>query len=127
MKNNIIYKQIAAFLLLVAILAQTYSKGFVMAAYYSNTAAYAKNCINKATPKLHCNGKCQMMKKLKQEESRDKQSPERKNDNKNEVLFFSTNQPAAGLFSSMVTTTYASYSTAPAKEIAFDFFQPPRV
>lgn len=35
---------------------------------------------------MHCNGKCQMMKKLKQEENKDKQNPERKSDNKDEVL-----------------------------------------
>ena len=33
--------------------------------YYTNTAAFAKNCVNKAKPKLHYNGKCQMMKKCR--------------------------------------------------------------
>ena len=28
-------------------------------------------CINKAKPKFHCNGKCQMMKRLAQEEKHD--------------------------------------------------------
>ena len=66
--------------------------------YYTNTAAYAKNCINKARPKLHCNGKCQMMKKMQQEEKKDQQNPERKAENKAEVLssksYFHTNIPA---------------------------------
>jgi len=34
---------------------------------------------------MHCNGKCQMMKKIKQEEKKDAQSPERSNQNKNEI------------------------------------------
>ena len=126
LKINITYKQIAAFLFLIAFLAQTYSKGFIIAAYYSNNASYAKNCINKATPKLHCNGKCQMMKKLKQEENKDKQNPDRKSDNKNEVLFFLPTQSAAQLPSALITVAYAPYNTTPVNEIAFGFYQPPR-
>lgn len=61
---------------------------FVIADYYTNTAKYAANCENKARPKMHCNGKCQMMKKLKQEEKKDQENPERKDENKNEVLLF---------------------------------------
>ncbi len=38
---------------------------------------------------MHCNGKCQMMKKLKQEENKDEQNPERKSENKNECVLSS--------------------------------------
>ena len=38
---------------------------------------YAKNCINKARPKLHCNGKCQMMKKMRKRKKK-KQNQDRK-------------------------------------------------
>lgn len=78
----------------MAFIAQTFSKTFIIAEYYTNTAAYAKNCINKAKPKMACNGKCQVMKKIQQEENKDKQNPERKTNNKEEVLssksFFTT-------------------------------------
>lgn len=74
------------FILLLAFVAQTFSKTFITAGYYANTAAYAKNCENKAKPTMHCNGKCQLMKKLKQEENKDKQNPDRKTDNKEEIL-----------------------------------------
>lgn len=57
--------------------------------YVLNTGAYAKNCENKARPKMHCNGKCQMMKKLKQEEKKDQQNPDRKLENKSEVTLSS--------------------------------------
>lgn len=76
-----------AILFLLAFVALTFSKTFIVAGYYANTAAYAKNCENKAKPNMRCNGKCQMMKKLKQEENKDKQNPDRKTDNKDEVLF----------------------------------------
>lgn len=74
-------------ILLLAFTAQTFSKIFIVAGYYANTAAYAKNCENKAKPKMNCNGKCQVMKKLQQEEKQDKQNPDRKTDHKEEVLF----------------------------------------
>lgn len=71
------FKRIAAILLLLAFSAQTFSSPFVMLDYYVNTAAYAKNCVNKARPKMHCNGKCQMMKKLQEEEKKEQQNNER--------------------------------------------------
>jgi hypothetical protein len=54
--------------------------------YYANTTAYAKNCVNKDKPIMHCCGKCQLRKKLQQEE-KDRQSPYNRPDNKNEIFF----------------------------------------
>jgi hypothetical protein len=78
-------KQFAAILVLFAFSAQVFNRTAIVLDYYANTASFAKNCENKALPKLHCNGKCQMMKKLRQEEKKDQQNPGRKIDNKNEV------------------------------------------
>ena len=80
--------------------------------YATNTQAYAKNCENKARPKMHCNGKCQMMKKLKQEEKKDEQNPDRKLENKNEVVLSSKS-----FFSSvclLFTEQEITYNTIPA-------------
>jgi len=57
--------------------------------FYANRARYARVCENRTMPFLHCNGKCQLAKKLRQEEKKDQQNPERKLENKNEVIFFS--------------------------------------
>lgn len=70
-------KRITAILLFLSFTAQTFSSPFVMLDYHLNTAAYAKNCINKARPKLHCNGKCQAMKKMREEERKEQQANER--------------------------------------------------
>lgn len=83
------FKQIIAFVFLLAFGVQTFSKAFIVFDYFANTKAYAKNCENKAKPIMHCNGKCQMMKKLKQEEKKDEQNPERKSENKNEIVLSS--------------------------------------
>jgi len=71
---------------MLAFLAQTFSKSFIVADYYVNTGSFAKNCVNKAKPKMHCNGKCQMMKKLKEQEKKEEQAPERKTELKTDVL-----------------------------------------
>ncbi len=87
-------KKTAAFLLLLCLMAQSFSNAMIVGGYYVNTESYARNCINKAKPQLHCNGKCQMLKKLKQEQKKDQQNPERRNSGKEEVLssrsFFAT-------------------------------------
>ncbi len=119
-------KQLAVIFLLTAFAVQTFDKAVVVFNYYSNTAAYAKNCENKAKPMLHCNGRCQMMKKLKQEENKDKQNPERRNENKNEVLYFSKNQINMQYFNLTVANTYLVLNNRITKDISLDFFQPPR-
>jgi hypothetical protein len=39
-----------------------------------NIDTYQKNCENKAKPMLHCNGKCQMFKKIKKQEGNNQTS-----------------------------------------------------
>jgi hypothetical protein len=118
----------AAILLLFAFAIQTFKGGFVIFDYYSNTAAFAKNCINKAKPKLHCNGKCQMMKKMQEEEKKDQQLPERKVENKIEVLssksFFYSAATAFSVIASKATTVEKDY---PLTDISYSFFRPPQV
>ncbi len=59
-------------------MVQTYNKAFIVFDYYVNTESFAANCENKAKPQLHCNGQCQMVKKLKQEENKDSQNSDHK-------------------------------------------------
>lgn len=77
---------------------QTFNKVFIVIDYYVNTSSFAANCENKAKPFLKCNGKCQMMKELKNEAKKDQQYPDRRGENKNEIVlsdksFFSTIVP----------------------------------
>ncbi len=121
------FKPVAAILLIIAFIAQTFSGGLVMLNYYTNTAAFAKNCENKARPKMHCNGKCQMMKKLKQEEKQDQQNPERKLENKTEVLssksFYCNSVDAIAIIALKASPIEKSY---PLTDIAYSFFHPPQ-
>lgn len=56
-------------ILMALVFIQAFSKWMVVVEYNLNKDFIAKNlCLNKARPKMHCNGKCQMMKKLAEEE-----------------------------------------------------------
>jgi hypothetical protein len=79
-------KSIIVILIIFAFTAQTFNRAVIMLDYYVNTGSFANNCENKARPPLHCNGKCQVMKQMKNEEKKDQQNPERKGDNKNEIV-----------------------------------------
>jgi len=72
------FKLITATILFTAFAAQTFYGSVVVLDYFANTSSYAKSCINKARPKLHCNGKCQMMKKLKEAEKKEQQNTEQR-------------------------------------------------
>ena len=72
------FNQIFACIILAALALQIFKGAAIYIEYYANTAAFAKNCENKARPQMHCNGKCQLMKKLSREEKKDNQAPERR-------------------------------------------------
>ncbi len=88
------FRQITAILLLLAMGAQVFNRNFLVLDYYTNTASFVRNCENKARPELSCEGKCQLMKKIMEEEQKDQENPERRVDRKVEVIssksFFAT-------------------------------------
>jgi len=56
-------------LLMILLLTQTFWKWAIVIEYNLNKDFIAKNlCINRVKTKLQCNGKCQMMKRLAEEE-----------------------------------------------------------
>ncbi|RYG42259.1 MAG: hypothetical protein EOO01_23425 [Chitinophagaceae bacterium] len=71
--------KIAAAILLLAFLGQTFNQGFYYVGYIVNKAEYVRNCENKYRPMLHCDGKCQLMKKIEAQRKKDQeQAPELK-------------------------------------------------
>ncbi|MCJ8210967.1 hypothetical protein MUY27_14710 [Mucilaginibacter sp. RS28] len=74
MKNRII-----GYLLLLGLLCTQFSQYITVAGFnYNQKYIAAKFCINKNRPWLHCNGKCYLMKKLKQAAEKEK-AAEREN------------------------------------------------
>ncbi|HEV3325069.1 MAG TPA: hypothetical protein VG052_05670 [Puia sp.] len=129
MKNRTLYGQLIVSLFLATFLAQTFSHFFIIADYYTHIAEYAKNCENKAFPMMHCNGKCQLMKKLRQEQKEDQDNQERLANGKNEVVFFSRSglacltAPVLDLHS-VATSEFRYYG--PSLILCVDIFHPPR-
>jgi predicted ATPase len=59
-------------ILILLLITQTFSKWIVILNYQINKEYIAaKLCENKARPQLHCNGKCQFMKKMKATEEKE--------------------------------------------------------
>ena len=57
---------------MILILSQTFSKWIVILDYNINKAYIAKNlCENRKIPKMHCNGQCILMKKIKAQEKQE--------------------------------------------------------
>jgi hypothetical protein len=130
LKLSTTYRHITAIIFFAAFLAQTFSRSFVLADYFANTAKYAKSCVNKARPKMHCNGKCQMMKKIQQEEKQDQENPDRKSDNKTELILSSKSFFA--VLNNIHFTTYKkplfqTEADGYTFNCAFSIFHPPRV
>ena len=119
-------KRFTVILIIFAFTAQTFNRAVILLDYYVNTGSFAKNCENKAKPAMHCHGKCQMMKQMKNEEKKDQQNPERKLENKNEVVssksFFTKYSCFAGVSKKNVYSNYSEILSA-AKEK--DIFHPP--
>lgn len=82
-------KQLIVILFFMGMLAQTFSRFFIIMDYELNKDYITKNlCVNRNKPMMHCNGKCHMMKKMQQEEKKDQENPERKMENKFESISF---------------------------------------
>lgn len=115
--------------LFTAFFAQTFSKAFMIADYFIYYQTYLQNCENKAKPVLRCNGKCQLSKKIKQEEKKEQNNPERKMENKNEVLssksFYSSTISVFTLDNYLKKISF--YQSLILASPTFDFFHPPQV
>lgn len=123
------FKKITALVLLMAFVTQTFSAPFILLDYYTNTSSYASNCINKAKPKIHCNGKCQMMKKMREAEKKDRENAERMAGAKHEVL--STKSFYPSLIYPELVSMAAVKNPAPYNmcfiEMSYAFFHPPQI
>jgi hypothetical protein len=124
------FKQLTAIFLMLAFAVQTFNRAVIVVDYYANTAAYAKNCINKARPAMHCNGKCQVMKKIQEEEKKDQENAERKDAGKGNKLtcsnaFLTTLQSPSSteLPVIIISRNKAGYCF----DRSLDIFHPPRV
>ena len=121
-------KNISALILLLAFSIQCFNRAFIVVDYYSNTEAYAKECINKSRPGMHCNGRCAMMKKLKADEKKDADNPERKQENKSETFSpFILNGEMAVVVRTITLNTYPLFIDNSTCKMPRSYFRPPGI
>jgi len=66
-------RRLVSLFLLVAVISANFSRLFLFAGFAMNQKFIAATlCENRSRPWLHCNGKCYLMKKVKQAEEREK-------------------------------------------------------
>lgn len=120
------YKQIIAALLLVVVSLQIMNRAVIYVDYYTNTAAYFKNCENKAKLSMHCNGKCQMMKKIQQEEKKDQQNPGKRS-GMDEVITIKSSFIAVSYNTIPLKQTHRLFNDSRTSTMPRSYFHPPGV
>jgi hypothetical protein len=122
-------KQCTAFFLLLAFMASTFSKAVIVIDFYANRAYIAKYlCVNRGSDRqiIDCGGQCHLTKQLSKEAEQDKSNPERRAENKSEVVFF---QEFAGLHatppSALLIVRYPQLVAAAPVDRAIALLRPP--
>lgn len=129
MNSDLLYRQLIALVCFVPFLAQTFSKTFIVADYYAHKNKYAQNCENKAKPIVRCYGRCQLAKKLQQEEQKKQEHPDRKELNKSEVTTFTGFGYSATALNPQTANAKKNIplSAGNSIDLSFDIFHPPQV
>ncbi len=119
-------KKVLSFLLLLAFAAQSFGQAIIVADFYINQSYIAATkCENRYRPMLHCNGKCQLAIKMKQEEKKNEQNPERKLENKNEVISSRSFFAYDIIISARTYPDHIVSSDKNTMDISYSIFHPP--
>jgi hypothetical protein len=115
-------------ILLVLVLSQSFSHWFVVLAFNINRDYIAKNlCENRYRPKMHCNGNCVLMRKLKEKEKEEQNQPAAKSEISIIVLssktYFPNILPPVHMQSA---TVYQDFTEVKTVDRSFAFFHPPQ-
>ena len=125
---NTLHIRLFTIIVLFALIIQTFQFNFVVADYYVNTAEYIKNCINKAKPKSTCQGKCQMMMKMREEQKKEEQSSGSRSENKIEqVIYTHSNSDLLAVPFISGTLNFPPFSEGKIQNFISSPFKPPGV
>ena len=80
-------RPIIALSFIFIIACSVFSSNIISINFYLNQNYIASTlCENRDNPQLHCNGKCQLQKKLNQQEGKDKQIPDKRNESQIQII-----------------------------------------
>jgi hypothetical protein len=120
------FKIILARILIFTTLAAGFSQLLVYAGFEMNeNYIVSELCINRDKPQLHCNGRCYLMRKLKQAEQKEK-SRDRENQRSMFQLGVVVEKLSFSPYAVRVAKEYQSEIPFRLPEFAADIFQPPR-
>ena len=113
-------------LLFAALMAQCLTRSILMVDYLVNIEAYKQSCINKAKPKLQCNGKCQMLKKMKKQDSQSDSNGAIPKFNQSDFLLSSKSYfPSIELKSRVHSNVYPTIEVSFISDFISSIFHPP--
>lgn len=120
------FKKLVVICLLLAFSGQTFANNLFQLDYRLNRAAFEQKCINKYRPWLHCNGKCQLMKKLIEKERKDQENNDRKPEAP--AFVYCEQQPSWGLSQpgSLKNKMNFTNNSPSLTERSYSIFHPPR-
>ena len=96
----------------------------MLADYLVNLESYKKACVNKAKPMMHCNGKCQMLKKMKKQEG-EPNTPVPKFDQQELILSSKSFYPTIEIFKIQNSDSYFTYKSSFNSNYISSIFHPP--
>lgn len=121
-------KQISAILLAIIILVSSLGQFVIYVHYVVNKNYYATVlCENKAKPLMQCNGRCHMLKEMKEQEKKEQSPTNPKKERQETVQFCQQNVQLSFNPVNEVVEQNALYILAKGQEVPFSFFHPPKV
>jgi len=120
-------KRLTAWLLIFTVLSANYSRLFVYAGFEMNHKYIAtKLCENRNKPWMHCNGKCYLMKKLKQLNERQATNERETQKNLFQEAYY-TNNEAIKFYTSLLQTLHDPYKISGFSNGHLSVFRPPQL
>lgn len=121
-------KNIFVISLLAIMLLQVFSKVLVVVDYQANKEFIMEFlCINRDKPELECEGKCQLTKKLKEQQESDKQANERGQKQEVQVNLYCQNLFSLRAFIQPTIVSFsAAYSCNYSSDVHQSIYHPPQ-
>jgi hypothetical protein len=120
-------RKIIAIVVLFAMLSQLFSSVMIIANYVANKEYISKNlCENRTKPKMHCNGKCHLMKQL-QKDSKKEKSPLTTAKFKTSIQFVEEEFVFSFMNNSVGTISYVNFIVGFPVSKSSSVFHPPSI
>ena len=120
------FRRCLTILVVTCILASNFSRLFVYAGYQLNQKYIAATlCVNRNKPWLHCNGRCYLMKKIKQADEKQKNAERQTQKNLFQDAFCTTVQKIV-FSSNLLRIIKSPYTNGATCNIPLHLLRPPQ-